>query len=708
MEMNGMDSMSPMTDPSYNVSLGQEMMDSMPSEGMIDQEPTEQDANKQSSPQIVDQEIVSMVLRRKEASRTWKEAKRQIWDKCWNHYKQIYDSTNKEKWQSTTFIPASPKVAEVIISNMHSALLAPDKPVEYQARQPGFERPVRDANDLISVDCDRSEFKVHWTDILRTLGVIGTGIGKVEYKKEEAWVTIKERVRQIPGMDMMRQLLGFGASPTETNVQKRMLVKDYACTKNVDPYNFFPEPGSIEIDKDHWCIEEGKICNYKLIELSNDPENPIRNVTEDLLSTNPRNLDRNGDKQEKEAAQDEPVKTSAYLDPDQEHVLDEYWGPAPIWMVQPELYGDESRKYEMVNAWIWVIDGIHVVRSQITPFRDAEPPYVKGVYIRVPGQFWGIGPLELMLNLQIELNELRNTRQDNVNIMLNKVMAVIKSAIASGEYSRLVSGPGAIWLFDNIEDIKKAIMPIDFPDVTQDSWRSSGEVYNEIQEVTAANKATVGAGGGDDQAGGATFRGQLLNKQTSSERFIMYARILETTGLSKAYRKMYQRIYQYKGWKEAEAILGPVRAKDFQFVAPEDLDLMAKMVPLGVTTMENKGVKLAQMAEQFKMFMGQPWFKTVDFARRMIVTGGDSDPDMYIMTDEELGILNEQKRRMLAESGLLPGTEGMGSPGGSPMGGPPPSPIAGDVPGPSEGQPRPAMPARGPGAASIDAQGGPM
>ncbi len=696
-----MEPMEMMDGQAYNVSLGSEIMD----QPMMEQEPTESEANQVDATSIVDDEIRSMILRRKEASRVWKQAKKDLWDKCWNHYKQIYDSTNKEKWQSTTFIPASPKVAEVIASNMHSALLAPDKPVEYQARQPMFEKQVRDANDLIAVDCDRSEFKVHWTDILRTICVIGTGIGKVEYKKESAWVTIKERVRTVPGMDFMRQLLGLPQGPTETNVQKRVLVKDFASTVNVDPYNFYPEPGSIEITKDNWCVEEGKICNYKLIELSQDEENPIRNVTQDLLQTNPRNVNNNSDLQEKDAALDEPVKTSAYLDPDQEHVLDEYWGPAPIWMVQPELYGKEEHKYEMVNAWFWLIDGIHVVRSQITPFRDAEPPYVKGVYIRVPGQFWGIGPLELMLGLQVELNELRNTRQDNVNIMLNKVMAVIKSAIATGEYSRLISGPGAIWLFENIDDIKKAVMPIDFPDVTQDSWRSSSEVYNEIQEVTAANKATVGTGGGDDQSGGSTFRGQLLNKQVASERFIMYARILEVTGLSKAYRKMYQRIYQFKGWKEAEQILGPERAKTFEFVAPEDLDIMAKMVPLGVTTMENKGIKLAQMAEQFKMFMGQPWFKTVDFARRMVVTGGDNDPDMFIMSDEELKILNDAKREAAMQG--LGGMPGMG--GELPMpGNPGQSPVAGNVPGPTDGQPMPAMPARGPGASPIDGQGMPL
>jgi hypothetical protein len=662
-----------------------------------------EEAQPISNEMLVDGEIASMILTRKEASRVWRQSKLEIWNQCWNHYKQIYDRTNKEAWQAGTFIPASPKVAEVITSNMHSALLSPEKPVEYQARQPAFEQPVRDANDLLSVDMERSEFKVHWTDILRTTCIIGTGIGKVEYKKEHATVTIKERVKPNPLMDSMRRMMGFGPAPTETTRQERKLVKDYSTTCAVDPYNCYPEPGSIEIDKDHWFIEEGKICNYKLIELANDQDNPVRNITPELLSSGPANPDSNGEKQDKEIALDEPVKPTAYLDPDREHRLDEYWGPAPIWMVQPELYGKEEHQYTMVNAWFWLIDGIYVVRAQVTPFRDAEPPYVKSVYIRVPGQFWGIGPLELIMHLQVELNERVNTQQDEINLKLSKPIAVIKSMVASGEWGRLVSGPGALWVFDNVDDIKKAFQTIEFDANLGDSWRAIQWLLNEIQEASAAVKAVVGndGGGGQDEAG--TFRGQMLNKQVASERFIMYARIMEVTGLGKAYRKHYHRIYQFKDWKDAEQILGPIRAQKFEFISPEDLDVMAKVVPMGVTSMENKGVQLAQMGEEFRMFSQFPWYKQVEAARRMVVQRGQADSDAVIMSDEELGILNQERQRMISEAGVPPGQPGMGGPDMPPSG-----PIAGGMPGPTDGLATPPMPARGPGASPMDLNGRPV
>lgn len=685
--------MNPM-DMNYNVALGSQMGLEDPEMGEPQKNPT----------QAVDDEIRDMILKRKEASRTFYQQKREIQDKCWNHYKQVYDTTNKEKWQSTIFIPASPKVAEVITSNMHAAQLGPDRPVEYQARRPIFEQRTRDANDLIAVDMEMSQFKVHWTDITRSKVIIGTGIGKVEYRKEYADVQVKERVKQNPMMAAFLRLVGGEAPPTETVSLKRMVVKDHAATTYVDRYDCFPQPGTIEISKDKWFIERGKICNYKLIELSREQENPVINITDELLANNPKQLkDPDGDKAEKNAALDEMNDETAYMDPDQEHELLEYWGPAPKWMVQPELYGDKRAKYEMVHAWFWLIDGQYVVRRQNTPWRDAEPPYVKDVYIRVPGQFDGIGALELMIGLQIEANEGVNCRQDEINLKLNSPVGVIKEFVDVGDWSRLVMGPGALWPFKGTDDVRKALQKIELDGNMSDSWRSTQMIMQEIEEVTAAVKATVGAGGADSEAGGGTFRGQLLNKQVASERFIMYARTSEIMGLAQAARKMYQRIYQFKSYEEVTKILGEERAAKFEFVAPEVLETMAKLVPMGVTNMENKGVKLAQMSEQFKMFSGQPWFKPVEHARRMMVVGGD-DPDLSIMSDEELAAYNEMKRQLISETGISP--EGPTGPQG-PGDGPPPSPIAGGIPGPDDGQPRPAGPARGPGASPIDMIGRP-
>lgn len=369
------------------------------------------------------------------------------------------------------------------------------------------------------------------------------------------------------------------------------------------------------------------------------------------------------------------------MDPDREHTVHEYWGPVPKWFFDPSVRGEGKENYESVYAWIWVIDRKWVVRKRANPYRDAEPPYIKGDYIRIPNNFWGLGPVEMMIGLQIEKNELRNTRTDNINMIVNKIVGVMKDSIE--DYDRLISGPGNIWVFKGIEDIRKAFMTIDMQDISKDSWLGSQEIDNEIQETTGANQATLGTGGRRDEGAASTFRGQALNKQTSTEKFMVYARVLEICGLGASFKKMYDRVYQFKTLETARRILGPGK-EDFQFIVPEMMDDIAKIQPLGVISLESKGIRLGQLDQFSKRWEGRPWLKEMELARKEWVELGYANPDDVIFSDEEHKQLMDFKRQ-----GLL---EGGGAGGGQPSpGGPSDGPSIGGAPQkpkfPSAGRP---------------------
>lgn len=677
---------------------------------------------------VLDQEICSMVVMRQKSSEYWRREKRIIWDTCWNHYKQVYDATGKEPWQSTTFMPATSKVVETIVANLHATSMAPHTPIEYQANLPQMQVPVSNHNSIIANDFDRSQFKVKWTDFLRSLVLLGTGIGKVGYAKEERMVLVKKRNRMAALNGLFNAI---GASPVDTEKfsMQKMITKDWATFDYRDPYDIYPEPYTFEIDDTHWIIEKAKITNAELIAGANDPDPMmrLRNITPALLTrSNDSRIVADPEKQARRLALMQQQVAMNYQDPDSPHELYEYWGPVPeLWMF-PEHKNDPQAKYRMVPGWIWVVDKQWVVRKQLNPFRDAMPPYVRGHYIRIPGQWYGVGAAELMAGLQIEKNELRNTRIDNVNLILNKIMAVLKDKVPPGEWNRLKSAPGAIWLFEGVNKVADAVMPIDVPDITKDAYIASKEIDSEIQETTAANSATLGVGGQEADAGGKTFRGQLLNKQASADRFMLYARVLEVCGLADATRKYYQRIYQYKSYDDIAAIIGPEKAQQFEFIPPEDLDRLAKLVPLGVLTTETKGVKLAQLEAFHQQFRDQWWYKGIDVARKELNEMGYPDADQFVFSDEEIQQYNEARKQALAE--MPPGTgvdvnrgEGsvsvdkkIGSPGGgppsptsrnSPMG----QPVAGNSPGRNQFMGAlPARPANGPGGSPSDMNGRPV
>lgn len=680
---------------------------------------------------VMDQEIASMVVNRQKSSEYWRREKRIIWDKCWDHYKQIYDRTGKENWQSTMFMPETPKVVETIVANLHSTSMAPHTPIEYQANLPQMQQVVQDHNSVIAGDIDKSQFKVTYTDFLRGLAILGTSVGKVDYQLEKKMVLVKKRNKMAAMLNPLFAKVGAGQVPTEKFEQQEMTTKNWASFSYRDLYDIYPEPYTFDIDDKHWIVEKAKITNAELITGANDPDPAmrLRNVSQALLSrTNDSRIQADPEKQARRLALMQQQVNMNYQDPDSPHELYEYWGPVPeLWMF-PDRKNDPQAKYRTVPGWIWVVDKMWVVRKQLNPFRDAMPPYVRGHYIRIPGQWYGVGVAELMLGLQIELNELRNTRVDQTNLSLNKIMAVLKDKVPPGEWSRLRSAPGAIWLFEGIDDVRKAIQTIEYPAAGQDAYLNGNEVKQEIQEVTAATSATVGVGGGDGDAGGKTFRGQLLNKQSATDRFMLYARVNEICGLGDAYRKYYQRIYQYKSYDDIQAILGPDKAKDFEFIPPEQLDQYAKLVPLGVLTTETKGVKLAQLEAFHQQFSTMWWYKGIDVARKELNEMGYPNPDQFVFSDEEIQQYNQARQQMMGLGQPVspdgPGAAGAGGPPGAPPMGPggpgaPPGPpqgppghsqpVAGNSPGRNQFLGAlPAHPANGPGGSPMDMTGRPV
>jgi hypothetical protein len=674
----------------------------------IEPAPIPQDTEIPWNTSPVDQAVIEMVTSRKKASEDFRRDKKNVLDKCWEHMLQVYDSTGKEYWQSQRFWPETPKVVETIVANLHAAHLVPKVPIEWQVKVKEAEEDVRNVNDMVQNDTNQGRFKLSFTDNLRELAILGTTVGRVDYEYCAEEVMVKTR-RRAGLMD--RSMAQYTGQPVndynfDSSIEKKVTA-DYAVSKYVDLYKIFPEPGSTEISKKNWIIQADKIKNAELIRLANDPDEYYRleNITAELLSSPGNNAQTNDPlTQNKDDALLKNTVTIPHLDPDMEHELLEYWGPAPAWMVYPDLKENDDYKYKQVNGWFWVIDGKWLVRRKINCYRDGEPPYFKIPYIKVPGDWYGIGPVELMMFLQIEKNELVNTALDNINIMLNKMVGILKDKVSKEDWARLESVPGGLWLFENTDDIRKVMMPIEFQNLLRDIYLAIEMVDRAIQEVTGAVKATLGVGGGSDEAGGGTLGGQVMNKQAASERFMLYARTIEASGLSDCFRKMYHRIYQFKTYENVEKIIGKERFKNFEFITPEDLDAVADLVPLGVMTLETKGVRLAQMDQFAQRWQGRQWLKEYDLARRTWIEMGNTDPDSVIFSPEEMAQFNDMRRQMMSQMGG-PGSETQVNAGGGEQ----PSIESTSPTGPmGTRMPMGAMPAQGPGVASQDFNGMPM
>jgi len=636
-----------------------------------------------------DYEIANMVMERKESSRNFRRPKQEIWDKLWDHYTQNYDSTGKEGWQSKRFWPETIKVVETICSNLSAAILGADVPVQWESKIKEFEGRVDDINEIVKNDVIKGKFHLNANQLLRELCLLGTAVGRVDYDKRVETVMVKNRKKPNMMEIFMSKLNGGNPKVDDYEFsEEEKVVSDTTKVKYVDLYKLFPEPYTSDISKDHWIIEERRISNAELMRLAAHPDEYYRiDISQEMLMSGERDERSNEETQARRDDLLQPDVALSYLDPDKPHTLDEYFGPAPIWMIEPGKKNDEKHKYDLAYCWFWVIDGMWVVRKKRNCYRDAEPPYFKFEYVKIPTDWWGIGPAEMMLWLQIEKNELVNTALDNVNIILNKVIAILKDKVPTNTWDRLKSEPGGMWLFENTDDIRKVMMPVEFGNLLKDIYMMIEMVDNAIQEVTGAVKATIGVGGAQEEAGGGTFRGQLMNKQIATDRFMLYARTLEGGGMLDCFRKFYQRIYQYKTYESVSKILGKEAFKDFEFIPPEELDEVSNLTPMGVLSLENRAVKPGMMLNFDKAFANEPWYKRYENARKIWVESGNGDPDTVTLTPDELEEFNRAKKEILAsgqQGGPQPGGQQNEPPGGMepPLPEIPPGPPQPNSPGP--------------------------
>lgn len=96
-----------------------------------------------------------------------------------------------------------------------------------------------------------------------------------------------------------------------------------------------------------------------------------------------------------------------------------------------------SSKIELLERWgidedpndgklkprlLTVACGKYLIRNTNNPFWHGKNPFIKGTYIPVINEFYGIGLPEICESMQRLLNESVNQRIDNISLALNRII----------------------------------------------------------------------------------------------------------------------------------------------------------------------------------------------------------------------------------------------------------------------------------------------
>lgn len=584
------------------------------------------------------QELLNYVNSFYRASWNWRSQKKHTqWDKWDRNYHSTYDPTalsRKEPWQTKMFIGITVQNVEVICSQIFKTMMAPQPPVQIAAGPAGDDLQARLIQEVLDYQMRKAAFQVNFYDALKEAVRYGSGFMKffweriedVRPRKVPLEETPEEMLQRLPpealAGDMPMQypaIKGFEMKMVPVTLSNRL------SARFVHIRDVFPEPNTNDwknvIHRDK--VAYGNIVRY----IKSGAWMDCRHDLEDVYEGDKFDEDLQISKSDRG-----DIKTPRTLSKfEKKHTLWEGYFTIPRKWTQdffdiPD--GDEAE--ELVPSKVCVASARAVLCSEANPFIDAESPIIKMDYIRT-GETYGKGIPELIEDEQDEINELRNLRVDNVNLIMNKMVAVLEQALVNPK--DLVSKPGGvIRLKANVaDDIRKAIFPFEMQNVTGNAYQETAEIERGVQERTGANRVTLGSSG-EVRDTNQTLGGMEMLKQMFNERVAAIGMIMESTFLLKSAEKCYSLIYQELKPDDLKYILGeepveiaqvpdpftgmpkPVhvpRYLAFVFPPPEIINNSYTLKPMGIFSMENKVIKTAQILDMIRLYAGDPRFDAI-------------------------------------------------------------------------------------------------
>lgn len=600
------------------------------------------DLNQQQPVPAVKPEENPLVVTRKEEllsyarsfykkSWDWRSSRlHEKWDRCDRNFHAIYDpsrAAGKEPWQSQMFIDITFQNVEIIVSQIFKTMMAPNPPIQTAAGPDGDDLQARLIQDVVDYELRKSQYSLAFYDALKEAVKYGSGFVKLFWEKVEDIRIRRVPMRQSPE-DVIQSaspeaLMGQAPMPkpgiTGFDMQPvQVLLRNNLVARYVHIRDIFPEPNTITWDK---LIHRDKISYGEIVgRIKKGQFFDVRDQLQDVVEGEKFESDIQQIKQERGyfAVNREMPRN------EKKHTIWEMYNSIPRKWIQFDLPEDtpEQKDFaeELVPAKVMVASGVAVLCSEINAQFDGENPVLKFDYIRT-AESYGKGIPEVLFDDQDEINESGNLGIDNMNLILNKMVAVIETQLVNPDQD-LVSKPGAmIRLKGNTDDVKKALMPIEFPDLARSFFEHRFNIERMVQEKTGANRVTLGSSGLVKDTN-QTLGGMELLKQMFNERVAAYGMVMEFSFLIKSADRIYGLIYQnltspedYRPILgdspvqigEIQTPMGPIpqivpRYKAFAFVPPEIVSQSYMFKPMGIFSLENKTVKTAQWMDFCKFF----------------------------------------------------------------------------------------------------------
>jgi hypothetical protein len=529
---------------------------------------------------------IELVLLNHSESRNWLQSSGYLSEwRDWNNlYRSVADK-KPETWMSNKFIPLTCSIVEAAHANLQALFFSANPYFQVRPKESKDTANAKIMQKLLQSQLNNSNAVYAFMQFIRSLCIYGTAIGMISWDRRFDHRTVLKDVYkpvEVFGLKVGQRLMG------QQPKNEQYISFDGPVFTNLNLGDVFPDPTSIEI-QDGWVVVRG----YQSLDyLKNMNKYYPDTYNEEVLKiekTDSTNIKRSSAEIQADLSRLNNIPTT----------MPEKTNP------QGKVESDCAR-IETLTRWgmdydpedgvlkqrvLTVAAGKYLIRNTNTPFWHGKLPFIKGTYIPVENEFYGVGIPELCEDLQTSINETVNQKNDNISLALNRI--IVYSKDASININKLQSKPGIKIGYDGLDP--NVIKFLDIPMNTRDATMFTAECERWLQEVTSVTKMTLGIQGSDNND---TATGMSILNKASGNRFMAIARTLEQTSFQEMLRMYYMLSYQYVTVKQMVRIIGD-QANEWVAVSPEDVRRDYDLIPAGIFTLENKAQQALKLI-QFK------------------------------------------------------------------------------------------------------------
>lgn len=286
-------------------------------------------------------------------------------------------------------------------------------------------------------------------------------------------------------------------------------------------------------------------------------------------------------------------------------ILDEYGWDGARKVIEVLEYWDREYIYTVGARQV-------VLKKEKNPFGGLLP-FIMARYVPVQHELYGIGIPEISESLQTELNDVRNQRMDNVNLIINRMFVANK--YADIDFDSLVSYPGNVILTNDVS----AIQPLDTRDITKSAYMEEDIIKKDIDNATGEWEYSRGATPPRRE----TATGIVRLQQASNIRFDTVVKMLEFTVLRSIAKMFLWLDYHFMEPETFAKIVGPedfIRDGGMAFYQQDIVAILKQyhFQPMGSSTTAIKEVRIQQIMQAYQLFNQDPMINQMEL-RKMVL-----------------------------------------------------------------------------------------